>query len=325
VGDAMGEGLEQMENHNTQKMCTAQQKDYYRIYEQVYETPDITGSHIAVNTGMTEDFVVKVMEEMYENHVMFPPYLAMNPTSTYAEYLHFLEVGSVDPVLPRLKRCPFVISYRRCEGAWNILVSAFQLSYFNDVAVDFCIPLYQGKRGVTVTPKCAGAGSFEITGTKGEKKNVPEQSIEWNEKGWTLYRIFGENMRRAVQPVLKEHKISYEAYVRWRKDVDRYCSTHVTYYPLGFYKYVHRFFLMETDSGITSLFDKWPCSCIFIEVNSYVLAHISVPADEEEKLLRLSEWLQDDLEITGFCADPLYKVQAERSANGENPKRRCHL
>jgi hypothetical protein len=323
VGDAMGKDFEQMGNHNTQKMCTAQQKDYYRIYEQVYETPDIACSHIATNTGMAEDTVVKVMEEMYGNHIMFPPYLAMNLTSTYAEYLHFLEVGNVDPVLPRLKQCPSVISYKQCEGAWNILVSAFQLGYFNDLAEDFCIPLYQGKRGVTVTPKCAVIGSFEVTGKKGEKKNVPEQSIEWDEKGWTLYRIFGENMRRAVQPVLKEHNISYKEYVTWRKDVDTYCSAHVTYYPLGFYKYVHRYFLMETDSGIFSLFDTWPCSCIFIEVNSYVLAHISVPADQEEKLLSLSEWLQDDLGITGFCADPLYKVQAENPAN-RNTKRMCH-
>jgi hypothetical protein len=183
VGDAMGEGLEQMGNHNAQKMCTAQQKDYYRIYEQVYETPDIAWSHIAVHTGMAEDTVVKVMEEMYGNHIMFPPYLAMNPTSTYAEYLHFLEVGSVDPVLPRLKRCPFVISYRQCEGAWNILVSAFQLSYFNDLAEDFCIPLYQGKRGVSVTPKCAVTGSFEVTGKKGEKKVYQSSQLSGMKKG----------------------------------------------------------------------------------------------------------------------------------------------
>ncbi|MBU7025577.1 MAG: hypothetical protein HXS48_01450 [Theionarchaea archaeon] len=48
-------------------------------------------------------------------------------------------------------------------------------------------------------------------------------------------------------------------------------------------------FLMKTDIG-----------------NSFVLAHISVPVCEEERLQRLSQYLWDDSKITGFCADPVY-------------------
>jgi hypothetical protein len=303
---------------------TEKQKRYYQIYEQIYETPDIAVSQIAKNTLMAEDAVLKLMEEMYAHRIVFPPYLAMKPAENYAEYMHFLEFGSIDPVLPRLKRHPYVISCIPCRGAWNLLVTAFQLMCFKDLAEDFCIPLYQGRRGLTVTPKCSPSSSFEIGGERKKGKRMPDLKIDWNEKGWMLYRGFRENMRKDVTPFLKEKKICYKEYIAWKKTVYDYCSVHTLFYPLGFYRYVHWYFLMETGIGISSLFEEWPCSCIFIEVTPFVVAHVSAPVNEEKKLLRVSQWLWNDLEITGFCAAPLYP-QSRTYSQPNRAKRRWYL
>jgi len=318
----MLKGLENRQMESGEQKSMGKQERYYQIYEQIHETPDISVSQIAGNTGMARNTVVRLMEEMYGNHILFPPYLAMKPASNYAEYIHFLEFGGIDSVLPRLKRHPYVISYIQCKGAWNVLVTASQLICFKDLAEDFCIPLYQRKRGLTITPKCSFKSSFEVTGESVEVKDILDLEIEWNKKEWTLYMLFKENMRRTVTPLLKEKKVCYKDYVTWKENLHEYCSVHTLFYPLGFYNYVHWFFLMETDIGISSLFEEWSCSCIFIEVGPFVLAHISVPVQEKEKLQKLSQHLWTDLEITGFCADPLYESQNTTYSESQSEEKR---
>jgi hypothetical protein len=80
--------------------------------------------------------------------------MAVKSTSTYIEYVDFLEFSRVDSMLPKLENHPFVTSFVVCEGAWNVLVTAPHLICFGEMTEDFCVALYEGRKGKTVTPKC---------------------------------------------------------------------------------------------------------------------------------------------------------------------------
>jgi hypothetical protein len=258
------------------------QERYYQIYEELYENPDISLSEIAVNTGIPEGECEKILDDMYAHGILIP-YMAVKSTSTCVEYVDFLEFSHVDSMLPKLENHPFVTSFVVCEGAWNVLVTAPHLICFNEMTEDFCVALYQGRKGKTVTPQCKS--DYQVNSIfKVKDIHNPDNTVE------NIFYRYATN--------LQEEITSCKESTAW-EEIKKYYSLHILFYPLGFCNYTHWFFLLEISPA--PLFEDWPCSCLFCDVGCYVLARISVHVQEKMHVHQIIE----DAGIFGFSAAPV--------------------
>jgi hypothetical protein len=259
------------------------QRRYYHIYEEFYENPDISLSEIAVNTGIPEGDCEKTLNDMYAHGILIP-YMAVKPTSTCVEYVDFLEFSHVTSIFPKLENHPYVTSFVPCEGAWNVLVTAPHLVCFNEMTEDFCVALYQGRKGKTVTPKCKS--DYQVNNL------FKVEDISYN-PGNTV-----DSVCYKYATDLQKEITSCKESTAW-EEIKKYYSFHILFYPLGFCNYTHWFFLLEKNP--VSLFEDWPCSCFFCDVGCYVLARISVPVQNQLHVHQIIE----DAGIFGFSAAPV--------------------
>ncbi len=273
---------------------TGKQEKYYRIYDQIYNNPEISVLRISRNTGIARNTISRYLKEMYQQQILIPPYLTVNPASNYAEYLYFLTFDNALTVFLSLKGFPNILSYTLCFGNWNLLILASQSMDFSKLGSYFYSQLFVGKKGLTITPQCSLDGNpvqnVDI------HRNV-RREIPWDEKEWSLFRSFRMGVRKKATSILKKVNVRYEDYLSWRKTVYEYCSAHTLFYPLGYSNYTKLFLLMETDLSVLSFFENWPASCIFTEVPPFVLAFIPVPTNAEKWMQSLLGNLQTHLGV----------------------------
>lgn len=278
-------------------------KRYYKIYEQIYKHPQAAIFDISKKAKISRNTVSKYLHEMIEKNILVPPTLALKPTRNYTEYVTLLNFDSPDFVFTQLKELPYILYSAFCALNWNVLTVSLKLFDFSQLR-HFQSLVFQGERGFVVTPKCGMNEATRLDTSTATLDTIPKlktpkrKKLPWGEKEWKLYDLFKYNLRRKVTPTMKKGKVRYEDYMKWREPLEKYCTIHTLYYPLGFFNYMHWFFLMKTDYDISFLFQEWHASCVFTTVNDYVLALIPVIGriQQREFLISFQE-LQNKLGI----------------------------
>jgi hypothetical protein len=258
---------------------------------------------IGKKTSLSRNTVSKYLIKMIEKSMLLPPFLALNPARNYTEYVSILNFDSPDFVFTQLKELPYILYSSFCALDWNVLTVSTKPFDFSQLC-HFQSLLLQGERGTIVTPLCSmnEDARFDMSTVdldKIPKSNPPKRrNLQWDESQWKLYDLFKYDLRRKITPTLKKGKLRYEDYTNWREELEKYCTIHTLYYPLGFFNYMHWFFLMKTDYDISFLFQDWYASCIFTTINDYVLALIPVRGKPYQKEFLVSfQQLQTQLGI----------------------------
>ena len=260
---------------------------YYRIYEQIYESPIQSISDISQNTGISRNTVAKYLQEMYNNGMLAGPYLEMKPAKNYREYVYLLNFDKPFSVLQGLKGFPHVVDCSITFGDWNIQVVTDRCINFSQLK-GFQSVVYQGVKRFTHTPKAKCILWDESFETMHEciKKSTLKRSghenfsypLHWGPDEWKLYHAFKPNLRQKVTPLLRKIKVRYEPYTKWRESLEDHCTVHTEFYPEGLKTYLRHCFLFSPNdrSTVQKLFSLFPTTSVITEVGDQVLVYTHV-------------------------------------------------
>jgi len=270
------------------KITQAQRrKEYYKIYEQIHESPVQSISDISQNTGISRNTVAKYLQEMYTNGILVGPYIEMKPAKNYKEYVYLLNFDKPFSVLQGLKGFPHVIDCSITFGDWNIQVVTDRCINFPELK-GFQSVVYQGVKRFTYTPKveCTSWDEpFEIMHECIKKLTLKRSDHEhfsyplhWGPDEWKLYHAFKPNLRQKVTPLLRKIKVRYETYTRWWKTLEDHCTVHTEFYPEGLKTYLRHCFLFACNdrSIVQKLFSLFPTSSVITEMGDHILVYTHV-------------------------------------------------
>jgi DNA-binding Lrp family transcriptional regulator len=268
---------------------------YYKIYEQIHANPTIPTKNIGPNVRISRNTVTKYIKEMYRDHILVGPYLQVNPSPTYKQYVYLMDFTDPWMAFRGLKGFPHVVYHAITFGDWNTAVITDKLLDVTKLA-GFKKTITQGVRYHSYTPKVA-LTTWDETFQEVHKKLLqfkrrPEDKIRevtpstWQEHEWTLYHAF-KCMRRPVTPVLQNINVRYEPYLKWKSDLYTHCTVHTGFYPGGYESYLDYCFLFSTDyeESVRSVFSLFPTTPFFMEVDKQFLAFIQVNTPEVQRNL----------------------------------------
>lgn len=267
-------------------------KDYYRIFDQIYENPTMSLLDIGAATELSRNTVSKYLRKMYANGIIMGPQIRMKPTLTYTEYVYLMNFADPWRVFNALKQFPHVIYHAMTVGDWNTLVITDRLMDFPQL-VGFETMIYQGVRGHSYTPKVSFTTWDECFEAPSEQKPLALSAnpvykdrrlayLNWGEEKWKLFYAFKYALRQSVTPVLKDLKIRYEIYQEWTETMEDYCTIHTGFYPEGYSTYLCYCFLFFSDyrESVKTFFSSLPTTTFITELDNQFLVFASIPSSE---------------------------------------------
>jgi DNA-binding Lrp family transcriptional regulator len=272
--------------------------NYYRLFKHIHESPSITYFELAARTGLSRNAVSKYVKEMYAQTIITGPFIEVHPASNYRKYVYVMDFDDPFTVFHELKGSPHVVYCAVTSGHWNTLVITDRLSDFSNFE-GFKTMVYQGKRGYSHTPTIQYTTWDENFKRINEHLNhvmlpppedtslVLSPSVPWAPDEWKLYYAFSHNIRQKITPLLQKINVSYETYVKWRKSLPDYCTTHTGFYPDGYKNYESYCFLFFTDytHSLPTLFSHLPTTPFTIEVDTHVLVFCSLSSPKAIRTL----------------------------------------
>ncbi|MBU7025561.1 MAG: winged helix-turn-helix transcriptional regulator [Theionarchaea archaeon] len=189
-------------------------KNYFKIFEQIYEFPTMSLNEIAATTELSRNTVSKYLKEMYARNILVGPHLRVNPHANYKEYVYLMNFSDPWMVFKGLKGFPHVLYHAVAFGDWNTMVITNNPLDFSQL-VGFHNVVYQGIRYCSYTPKPAHTTWDESlkkvcqqiaqgTPARIEYKSRKVAPLTWQEDEWKLFHIFKYNMRQKVTPPTKK-------------------------------------------------------------------------------------------------------------------------
>jgi len=189
-------------------------KNYFKIFEQIYEFPTMSLNEIAATTELSRNTVSKYLKEMYARNILVGPHLRVNPHANYKEYVYLMNFSDPWMVFKGLKGFPHVLYHAVAFGDWNTMVITNNPLDFSQL-VGFQNVVYQGIRYCSYTPKPAHTTWDESlkkvcqqiaqgTPARIEYKSRKVAPLTWQEDEWKLFHIFKYNMRQKVTPPTKK-------------------------------------------------------------------------------------------------------------------------
>jgi DNA-binding Lrp family transcriptional regulator len=127
---------------------------YYKIYEQIHANPTMRTKDIGPNVKISRNAVTKYIKEMYRDHILVGPYLQVNPSPNYKQYVYLMDFTHPWKAFCGLKEFPHVVYHALAFWDWNTLVITDKLLDFSKVAGLEKV-VAQGVRYCSYTPKVA--------------------------------------------------------------------------------------------------------------------------------------------------------------------------
>lgn len=265
-------------------------EDYYRIYNEVYESPTVSVRAIAENLGLPCSTVYRYLKDMYEREILVGPYILMKPAPNYKEYVYLLNFSNPYAAFEALEQLPQVVYCAMVSGDWDIVVITDSPLNYSSLE-GFQNIVDQGVRGFSYTPKVRNTTweeGFEQTNKyiaefvpaeKERSEAVPP--LDWREDEWKLFRAFQHGLREKKIPVLREIEVRHDFYLEWMRTLNDHCTVHTEFHPRGYISSGNAYFLFSSEYGsqVRSLFSLLPVTSFFTEVGDklLVLTNIAPP------------------------------------------------
>ncbi|MBU7009849.1 MAG: winged helix-turn-helix domain-containing protein [Theionarchaea archaeon] len=269
-------------------------KNYYRIFEQIYESPLISITDISANTGLSRNTVAKYLKEMYTCHILIGPCIRMKPAPNYREYVYLMNFRDPWKFYKGLKGFPHVIYRAMTFGDWNTMVITNRLLDFSQL-MGFQEMVKLGTRYYSYTHKAryrTWDESFKKIYELLSNAPVPSECkrpsppLDWGSDQWKLYHTFNF-IRKKITPELRKINVRYETYAQWMKSLEDHCTIHTGVYPEGYRNYLSYCFLFFTDhrESVKSVFSLFPATSSIMEVDKQLLILVHVISSKVERRL----------------------------------------
>jgi hypothetical protein len=286
-------------------------KDYYKIFEQVYQYPTTTVYNISQKITLARSTVTKYLQDMYTTHTIMGPQVRMKSTETYKEYLYLMNFSDPWAAFKGFKWFPHVVYNAMTFGDWNTMVITNNRMDFSQLK-GFCNIVYSGIKYCSYTPRPVLTTweksfdrAYEVLGqvrTPEYKTRVLAPELPWGKDQWALYSAFRDNMRKPVTSTLRDIHVRYESFSEWINTIQEYCTVHTGFYPGGYSVYEHQCYLFSSvyEPSVKSILSSFPTTTYIMEVGDHLLVFVS--ADSSDVAVRL------------VCL--LYDIQVQQAVTG---------
>jgi hypothetical protein len=279
------------------KLQNKKMRNYFRIYEQIFDDPTISIYDIARNTKLARNTVSKYLREMYNQDIMRGPSLSLKSAQNYKEYIYLMKFEDPSTIFNGLKTFPHVLHHAMTSGNWNTMIVTDRPLDFSKL-IGFQEMVHHDVIQATDTPKPEYTTWKESFRKCHKLIEQAEPSIEyknrrqapflpWGDNEWKLFHTFKNNMRKTVTPELKKIKIRYEVYTKWKVDLREYCTVHIGFYTEGYQNYMHHCFLFSSDHEelIRSIFSFFPTTSVITELEDHLLVSAYVISSDAQRAL----------------------------------------
>lgn len=257
---------------------------YYKIYEQIYNTPDTPLYQITKNTGISRSTVSRYLREMYGLSIIRGPMLFLKPAQNYHQYACLLKFSNPMNAYSHFAGFPHVRNRTLCAGTWNIMLICERIMDFSHLK-GFQKSVLQGVKGATYLPKVSYL-NWDSSMNKiynmlslPEAKSVLYEEIKensWEYPEWTLFDYFKNDIRKQAMPVLKEYTIRFERYQKWMSRLQEVALIQTAFYPRGMDTYIIFDFVFKSDyhRQLADILGKLPSTSLFFSVGSYFFVRL---------------------------------------------------
>jgi predicted transcriptional regulator len=263
-------------------------KQYRIIYELLHENPRIQYNEIGKRLEIGWRTAKNRMKEAFDKGYVYKPQIRKKSYANFREYMYFLTCE--DPV-ELYKECikdNNVIYHAVMDGFANFwIISKEEIDIEGDIAIkgprsDFYIsfaPDHSWDEAVKIMHKMVKNFDPAAYTPRGIVETHWAEPIEWNEQDEILFQEFKYDLRKPLEPIVKDkHKMwSGNAY-EWLKRLPE-CSTVFTcYFPETSSGYDPYIFMFETEyeDFIIDLFSQLPTSSWFFKVSGVLFLHLWV-------------------------------------------------
>jgi hypothetical protein len=277
---------------------------YYKIYEQIYDTPDTPLYQITKDTGIARSTVSRYLREMCDLSILRGPMLFLKPAPNYRQYACLLKFSNPTDAYRSFAGFPHVRNRTLCAGTWNLMLICERSMDFSQLK-GFQKSVLQGVKGVTYLPKVRSL-NWDSSMTKilnmlsfPEWKTTLYEEIPenfWEEPEWALFNYFKNDFRKQAMPVLKECNIRFEHYQEWASRLGEVALVQTAFYPHGLDAYIVFDFVFKSDyhRQLSDVLGNLPSTSVFFSVGSYLLVRLFLLNKKEKDdlfslLFRLGE------------------------------------
>lgn len=267
----------------------------YRIYEFVREKPRLRPHHVSKDLGLRSSSVGNLMKETFDRGYIVGPHLRKKSYRNFLEYMYFIKAPEPVDLYQALRKDKRVVYHARMVGFSDLWVTAKESL---DIGIDHEI-IVEGYRSDYLLSRalnCPWEDSFHtmhnmidnFTPSTYNSKNYIQthwdETVNWSETDEILFREFKYNLRKAMEPVMKEYKIPLSRIIKWLKKLPECCTIATSFFPKTISAYDPYIFMFETEyeDFIVDLFSQLPVSTFFFKVSGKLFLDIHV----KKELLR---------------------------------------
>lgn len=262
--------------------------DYrHRIYESLLQRPRLRPHHLSRELKLRPSSVSKIMKEAFELGYMGGPQCRKKSYRNLREYVYIIR--SSDPVDLYLK---FRKDSRIVYHAKMIGFSDLWAVTNEDIHLDGDI-VVKGPRSdyyMSLALNCSWIDSLKTANDMIEnfdpssytpKKYIPNhwnETIEWDNTDELLFQEMKYELKKPLEPLMKEYGIPRTRINKWLKRLPECCTIVASYYPETISAYDPYLFLFETEyeDFIVELFSQLPVSTFFFKVADKLFVHFYV-------------------------------------------------
>jgi len=262
-------------------------KHYRSIYELLNENPRIYEKTVAKKLEIDRNTTSKRMKEAFELGFISWPQIRKRSFRNLLEYIYLINCKNPARWFRKYIQDEDVTYHAVMNGFANLFIVTRKEIDIKDDAIVFgprsdyhvaYAPNHTWKTSIQIMREKVAHFDPEEYEPKGILKNHWNKIVEWSPQFELLYQYYKRNMRKKVTPAMKKYHISGEKTYEWLKNVKKYCTVFVRYFPEGFSSYDPYLFMFETDyeDFVIDLFSEIPTSPFFYKVSNKLFLFANV-------------------------------------------------
>ena len=267
-------------------------KAYRAIYTLLCETPRVSTAAISRKIGTGPKTTRKRLKEAFDYGYVLNPHIRKRSYANFTQYMYFIDCKDPFESFLQYIEDQNVAYHAMMAGFSNLWVTSLdKMTIESNILMEGPV----SDLHVSFAPFRSWDEAKKIMWDKVEKFDPQEyeprgiirthydEQIAWDEEDEILYQYFKYDLRKPLNPLLKEGISKHKIY-NWPKYLPTYCSIITQYYPQTLTAYDPYIFMFETDyeDFIVSLFSEMPTSSLFFKVSGKVILHMYI----ERELLR---------------------------------------
>ncbi|MGD2247667.1 MAG: hypothetical protein PVF58_04615 [Candidatus Methanofastidiosia archaeon] len=269
---------------------------YHKIYEQMHEEPLICFYEIGENIGVSRSSTTRYIKEMYHLSILDGPRIFLNPAKNYHQFAYLLQCEDPLSVYAHTEDFPSILFKSVEFGNWNLFIISekkIDFSSLEGVKQNF----FQGTKGMTYFSTVTSLdwdasleAMYDAAYSLKKKSTLYHEipRIPWNEKEWSLYHEFKNDIRKKKIAIIEKHKIPYNDYRHWLDTLPKYTAVQTRFYPYKRDSYLAVDFLFESQyhTQLKDILGLLPSTGVFFSVGTHMLARIFyLTKKEKDELL----------------------------------------